>query len=503
MSGRKKFKILPRLLDSIALAWFLISFFFLFNLESSFAPLEIFPKESFSLFLPKDLLIEDSWYGVYFKEDFIGYSHFYMEALNIKEGKGYLLKNNTSLSLPLLGTSQRININIQTRLSEGYSLKNFKLNLKAGNYFLREELKQVSSDRFLFSLTTPARKEKKEILSKKIPTSLILPFYFNYLPLKKKINIPLFEPLLDKDILLKIENKGRFSLQLKDKTISSYKLELELAGSEAEVFVDEKGKLLKAKFLGWEFLKEEPSSVFANLSFSKGADLIKAFSIPSSLIPNKENLPFLRVRIKGLPADFNLSELNFYNQKAIKKDKDLLLTIKKTVPDKILNLPLEEEVLKSLDIKEEYLREPCSEIRKLAHSIAGEEKDPLKILKKLFSWIDKNIKRVPTFSLFESRDVLKLKQGDCTELSLLLVSFLRSLGMPSYLNIGLVYEGGKFFYHAWVSVFVGSWIDTDVALSQIIADSTHIKLFRGLDNPLKLLSFLGKIRIEVIEADYD
>ena len=502
--GKTKFKIPKRVVDFALLGWFLVSFFFLFNSESSFGILPP-PREDFSFFLPKDLLIEDSWYGLYFRGSLIGYSHFFNRVLEIKEGKGYLMKNETKLTLPLLSTYQKIDIVTQTQLSQDYSLRIFKLNLKANKYFLREELERLSSNKFLLRLVSPARKEKREIvLGKQIPASLLSPFSFNYLPLRKRIETPFIDPLLGKSLSLRIENKGRTTIKVEGKTTKAYRLALELEGSKAEVFVDERGRLLKAKFLGFEFLKEKPSSLFRKISFSSQTDLILSFSIPVVGILNKDKLTSLEIKIKGLPWDYEARSLNFYNQQVINKEgSDLILRIRRPKPKKILKIPLKEEVLKKAKIKEDYLRESSLKIKKLALSIVGEEKDILKIIKKLFSWIDRNIRKIPTFSLFDSEDVLELKQGDCTELSLLLVSFLRSLGIPSYVNIGLVYQDGRFFYHAWVSVFAGEWIDVDVALSQTIADATHIKLFRGIENQTKLLNFLGNIKIEILKAFYD
>ncbi|RKY36582.1 MAG: transglutaminase domain-containing protein, partial [Candidatus Omnitrophota bacterium] len=102
-------------------------------------------------------------------------------------------------------------------------------------------------------------------------------------------------------------------------------------------------------------------------------------------------------------------------------------------------------------------------------------------------------------SLPNTLDVLEIKEGDCGELSALLVGFLRSVGIPSYVNIGLVYNKGKFFYHAWPSVFVGEWIDTDPAFNQLIADPTHIKLLKGLESQFQISKIIGNVKIEILE----
>lgn len=113
--------------------------------------------------------------------------------------------------------------------------------------------------------------------------------------------------------------------------------------------------------------------------------------------------------------------------------------------------------------------------------------------------MNENIKKVPSITIPNTLDVLKLKQGDCGELSALMAGFLRSLGIPAYVNIGIVYNEGRFFYHAWISAYVGEWIDTDPALNQLIADPTHIKLLTGLENQFELFKIISKIKMEILD----
>ena len=82
-----------------------------------------------------------------------------------------------------------------------------------------------------------------------------------------------------------------------------------------------------------------------------------------------------------------------------------------------------------------------------------------------------------------------------------MIAMLRSQEIPSYVNIGLVYSEGRFYYHAWPSVYVGYWIDTDPALGQIIADVRRIKLLKGFNSQFELFKVIGKIKVEIIDYD--
>ncbi|MFC1599383.1 transglutaminase family protein, partial [Candidatus Omnitrophota bacterium] len=266
---------------------------------------------------------------------------------------------------------------------------------------------------------------------------------------------------------------------------------------------DENGLLLKGDILGFKFIKQQSGELFRQFRERPLDDIIFSFSIPASGIEEKENLRSLKLRIKGLPSDFKQEELCFFNQDTVRTGDSLTVAIEKTAPQNTLDIPLGRDILDEFSIKETLMREESQKLHKVALSVIGDETNIVKIVERLHSWIDKNIEKTPTFSLFNSSDVLQMKQGDCTELSILLVGFLRSLGIPSYVNIGLVYQDQRFYYHAWPSAFIGEWIDTDPALSQLIADATHIKLLKGVENQTKLLQFLGGLSIEIVETEYE
>jgi transglutaminase-like putative cysteine protease len=70
--------------------------------------------------------------------------------------------------------------------------------------------------------------------------------------------------------------------------------------------------------------------------------------------------------------------------------------------------------------------------------------------------------------------------------------------------IGVVWsdELEAFAYHAWPEVWVGRWVWMDPTLGQPVADATHIKLASGgLESWPRVLAFLGRLRLEVVEVE--
>ena len=108
-------------------------------------------------------------------------------------------------------------------------------------------------------------------------------------------------------------------------------------------------------------------------------------------------------------------------------------------------------------------------IKNEAREIIGDEKDALKAVNLINKWVYRNIEKKPTISIPSALDVLETRRGDCNEHATLFVALCRSMGIPSKLCAGIVYTQGRFYYHAWSDVFVGSWISVDPTMNQLPA----------------------------------
>jgi len=481
-------------LNLVFVLLFLISFFALFFLEAPVG-LGIHKIKNLSYFIPSDLLLDDSWYGVYFGDKYIGYSHSFMKAQELKKGGGYLLRNKTFLNMPILGAIEKLNLETEIILNKNYSLNEASMNLSSSKYFLKGNLKRDQRNKFQLAILTPTQKVNKKIeLSEQIINSSFAPIFPNYLSLKKKASFCFFDPILNRKTTIFIENRGTTILEINNKEYEVFEFDIDVEGTKGKIYTNKKSHLLKQEFLGFEFIKEDPMDLFNKESPLTSFDLIENFTVPSTYIPDKESLKYVKAKITGIDNKFII---NTFNQKV--QEDGWIVEIFKTEPKLIINIPIEKHGFEKFLKEDNFIKFRNSQVEDTVLKIVGNEKDAFKIVKILSKWIDKNIKKVPTISIPNTLDVLHLKQGDCGELSALLVGFLRSLGIPSYVNIGIVYQDGKFFYHAWVSAFVGEWIDTDPALGQITADATHIKLVKTLKGQFEIFKFIDNLKIEILD----
>jgi len=120
--------------------------------------------------------------------------------------------------------------------------------------------------------------------------------------------------------------------------------------------------------------------------------------------------------------------------------------------------------------------------------------------KKIVNWVYRHVEKKPVLSVPNALEVLKNKVGDCNEHAVLTTAMLRAAGIPAQIEAGLVYQHGRFYYHAWNIIYLGRWITTDAVFNQFPADVTHIRLVRGEGSEqLDLMGVIGKIKLEALE----
>jgi hypothetical protein len=103
-------------------------------------------------------------------------------------------------------------------------------------------------------------------------------------------------------------------------------------------------------------------------------------------------------------------------------------------------------------------------------------------------------------------EVLKSRQGDCTEYAVLLAALARAQGIPTRVVVGMVYADRfagidrVFAPHEWVQAWIdGRWQSYDAALRQF--DTTHIALGSGDGDPWHFAAatrLFGNLRIDAV-----
>ncbi|MBC7966793.1 MAG: transglutaminase domain-containing protein, partial [Fuerstia sp.] len=150
-------------------------------------------------------------------------------------------------------------------------------------------------------------------------------------------------------------------------------------------------------------------------------------------------------------------------------------------------------------------------VRRMAAIAGGAVTDPHEKCKRLTSYLASHL-RLSAFStsLRPASEVVKTKQGDCTEYAVLLAAVMRSEGVPARVAVGFAYvpNPASFAPHMWTEAWInGQWIPFDATLGGEVNPLTRLKV---LDSPLSdnvtsgtmlfipLLNFLGRATVEIL-----
>ena len=124
-------------------------------------------------------------------------------------------------------------------------------------------------------------------------------------------------------------------------------------------------------------------------------------------------------------------------------------------------------------------------------------------MKKIIHWVYRYLEKQPVLSVSNAVETLARKKGDCTEHAVLVAALGRAAAIPTTIETGLVYQRGRFYYHAWNVFLIDEWnreITADAVFDQIPADATHIRFVRGeAQEQLDLIGLLGRIKLEIIK----
>ena len=146
-----------------------------------------------------------------------------------------------------------------------------------------------------------------------------------------------------------------------------------------------------------------------------------------------------------------------------------------------------------------FIQSNDPKIRNLADSIVSADDTALIKAKKLVDWVYHNIEKRPVLSLPDALSTLENRVGDCNEHAMLLSALARAAGIPVKVEAGLVYLNGRFYYHAWNTLYLGEWITVDALFGQMPADVTHIRFSSGAQSlQLDIMGIIGKVKLEIL-----
>jgi transglutaminase-like putative cysteine protease len=116
-----------------------------------------------------------------------------------------------------------------------------------------------------------------------------------------------------------------------------------------------------------------------------------------------------------------------------------------------------------------------------------------------------------TQALSSAAEVVRTREGDCTEHAVLLAALCRARGIPSRVAIGLIYyrPSAGFAYHMWTEVWIEDrWVPLDATLGQGGIGAAHLAVSRSnlngvdpLTQFLPVLQLIGNLNLEIVSVE--
>jgi len=340
--------------------------------------------------------------------------------------------------------------------------------------------------------------------------------------------LPLFDPtsLAPRDVRIDVRaetvfvvndssvfdsTSGRWLGVLPD-TLRAWRLVPETGGAGTESWVDEQGRVVSSRQMGFELRRMPYEVAFENwrresdaspatpavATAKKNRDVLETTAIASNK-RLKSTVRELRARLSGVSfAGLDLAG----GRQTLRGDT---LTVKREEGRQLaaLYFPiLGVQKAGSADLKQEpFLEVDHREIVALAERLVNGSRDPRVIVERINQWVYDSLRKEVTVGIPSALHVLHTRAGDCNEHTQLFVALARAAGIPARIAAGLAYVDGKFYYHAWPEVMLRGWVAVDPTFGQFPADAAHLRFVNGgLGRQTELLRLVGNLKIDVIET---
>jgi len=462
--------------------------------------------------LPVDLKADEweEWYGNYFQGRKIGYSQTSRKAIP----EGYLYSDHTHLWLNVNGESLEADTNTKAEVGKDLRLKkiNFRLHSKEADTVIDG---RVEGTKIVLGIKAGGKRTEQVINIQEAPlTMLTVRDYLlrdpqAKLEVGKKFKLPFFEPMSMANAELDIEVLGTESLKVGDKIMSVFRLKESFKGDDSVTWVTPDGKTIKEYSpRGFVVMLEPREEAEKPDSKSEPApDLVQALAIPvQGLINNPRETRYLKIILNKVV----ISGFDIAGHRQTLNERTAEVRVESLDQVRSYTLPWTEIAGGGEEAKESMKATPFIPLGNVtlanaAREAAGGKTDSLKAARSIMDWVNRSLKKVPTFAIPSALQILKDREGDCNEHTLLFVALARQAGLPARMVAGIVFLEGKFYYHAWAEAFVGGvgdgWIALDPVFGQLPADATHIRFISGdLDRQVEITRFVGYLETQVVEV---
>jgi hypothetical protein len=465
--------------------------------------LDVFTKDNEKVALSPKTEIQrpaESWMNIYQKDKKIGVIH--RQFIITETGKMHS-QENVTMQISTLGTTQVLHLKMETDLNPDMSFSSFNFELNSSLFsFLAHGY--TTHDRLILFSGQPSSQQRGEIPLKDIPYvsgNIYVAAFSAGLEKDASRDFTIFDPSTTGIRKINVTRQADEVIPIMGKRVLTQKFCADFMGAKNCAWLSKEGEVLKETgLLGLSMEKVSPQKATEDMAVVANVDFAQIASVESNVKINEpERLNEIKIKIDGIrntPLFLNGGRQAF-------AQRILTITKENLTETFTQNNAIQENMRRYLD-PTPLVQSGHEQIKAQAQKIVRPSDNPLQKTEKIVQWVYANIKKTPVLSVPNALEVLNNKMGDCNEHAVLTAALLRAAGVPAQIEAGLVYQNGRFYYHAWNLAYAGKWITVDSVFNQMPADVTHIRLTRGEGGvQLDLLGVMGKIKLEVISTKYD
>lgn len=443
---------------------------------------------------------KESWMRIYQSDRPVGYTH--RSIRKQKPGNGFVVSDTVFMRLNTMGMVQDIHLQTEARLAANFALQSFDFSIGSGRLTVKASGRVTGETLFVDTTDSgPARRFEVPLKNKPyLMTAMVYAVQAIGLKPGESLTVDVFDPL----------TMGQFPIQVSvvDSEIVSVggierpanKIMLQIQGAKQFAWIDEQGDVLREKgLLGMRLEKSSRQAALSSLDTDGSEDLAVLASVAvDGVIDAPAALNELVVKIDGSGID------RLYLHGGRQHLTGNILTIFR---ENLENLPpnfeekppgtLEQAFLKPTP----FIESNHPKILNLAKTLV--EKSDATLLGRATSvidWVHANLEKRPMISMPDALTTLENGMGDCNEHAVLVAALARAAGIPTRIETGLIYQKGRFYYHAWNLLYLGRWITADAVYNQLPADVSHIRLTTGFQQQIDLIGTMGNLRITVMHS---
>ncbi|RLB31544.1 MAG: hypothetical protein DRG87_02150 [Deltaproteobacteria bacterium] len=405
------------------------------------------------------------------------------------------------LIVNLMGSTRKILSTTRAQVDEGFHVTSFTFSLSSGLIDFKVSGRIKGKDLFIWMGQEGQGEVKRIRLPVKPMINAGVTQYFRSRELKvgHTFSFPLFDPVIMTTNPAVIKVVGKEEITLNDTTYDAFRLEMSFLGKTLIFWLDEQGNSLKEEgFMGFTLVRTTPSKALAGLDSSMRVDFYELSAIAvAKELENPREASYLSVRFDQLPSSMPIDgSRQIMEGEIVKVVKEMPpFAASYTIPHRGGNRKLMPYLM-----PEPLVQSGDEEIISAAEEIVGGTTEPYAAAKLLMEWVFENMEKTPLVSIPDAKQILRDRKGDCNEHAALLTALLRAVGIPARIAVGLVYNDGKFYYHAWNEAYLDRWISMDATLNQVPADATHIKLVDGgLEKQIQIVGMIGNLTVTILD----